>query len=90
MKPELEKLQKEIDDLRKELTEFKRLFEHAPAYTPDMTMALGKVVLSGSDADPADYDRAVDEDGTGTYNVMSVCNGFKQDTDGNLIPYYTP
>lgn len=74
---------KRIDALEREVSALKS----ANSYDPDTVRAMQKIVHKESSANPADYDKAVNEGGAGTYNVADVPDGFFL-VENKLIPYY--
>ena len=83
-------LEERITALESEIQNLKRMLTAAPEYDATIRRSIRTIVFERSDASPADYDQAVNESGSSSYNVLSVPDGFYKTPDGNIIPYFTP
>ena len=85
MKPnEFTELKKRIEELERKLANL----TSAPDYDYSTAAALSKIIFEESTANPAAYDKAVNEAGLSSYNVADVPDGFFQTGTGKLIPFY--
>lgn len=76
-------LQKEVAELRQEITRLRLVVD----LNPDIIQSISAALFTASTESVTDYDKDVDEGSTGTYTVAKVYDGMLK-INNKVIGYY--
>lgn len=87
MNPDIAQLNRRMDELAEQLNTFKKMFENAAQYAPEIARSLTEVLSSPSDKASNSSLITINESGSATKEALAEPTGFIKIGDRD-IPYY--